>query len=125
MSMIFSVAFGGALGAVARYLLSNYLQATAGNSFPWGTLTVNVLGCAILGFLLTALLNFWSPTQEIRTFLTVGMMGAFTTFSAFSLEVVLMIERAQWILAGTYIIASVVLCVGVLLLSIIGMRTFL
>ena len=123
--MIFSVAFGGALGAVARYLLSNYLQATAGNSFPWGTLTVNVLGCAILGFLLTALLNFWSPTQEIRTFLTVGMMGAFTTFSAFSLEVVLMIERAQWILAGTYIIASVVLCVGVLLLSIIGMRTFL
>ena len=125
MSMIFSVAFGGALGAVARYLLSNYLQATAGHSFPWGTLTVNVLGCAILGFLLTALSNFWSPTQEIRTFLTVGMMGAFTTFSAFSLEVVLMIERAQWILAGTYIIASVVLCVGVLLLSIIGMRTFL
>jgi len=123
--MIFSVAFGGALGAVARYLLSNYLQATAGNSFPWGTLTVNVLGCAILGFLLTALLNFWSPTQEIRTFLTVGMMGAFTTFSAFSLEVVLMIERAQWVLAGTYIIASVVLCVGVLLLSIIGMRAFL
>ena len=125
MSMIFSVAFGGALGAVARYLLSNYLQATAGNSFPWGTLTVNVLGCAILGFLLTALLNFWSPTQEIRSFLTVGMMGAFTTFSAFSLEVVLMIERAQWVLAGTYIIASVVLCVGVLLLSIIGMRAFL
>ena len=123
--MIFSVACGGALGAVARYLLSNYLQAAVGNSFPWGTLTVNVLGCAILGFLLTALLNFWSPTQEIRTFLTVGMMGAFTTFSAFSLEVVLMIERAQWILAGTYIIASVVLCVGVLLLSIIGMRTFL
>ena len=123
--MIFSVAFGGALGAVARYLLSNYLQATAGNSFPWGTLTVNVLGCAILGFLLTALLNFWSPTQEIRSFLTVGMMGAFTTFSAFSLEVVLMIERAQWVLAGTYIIASVVLCVGVLLLSMIGMRTFL
>ena len=123
--MIFSVAFGGALGAVARYLLSNYLQATAGNSFPWGTLTVNVLGCAILGFLLTALLNFWSPTQEIRSFLTVGMMGAFTTFSAFSLEVVLMIERAQWVLAGTYIIASVVLCVGVLLLSIIGMRAFL
>ena len=123
--MIFSVAFGGALGAVARYLLSNYLQATAGNSFPWGTLTVNVLGCAILGFLLTALLNFWSPTQEIRTFLTVGMMGAFTTFSAFSLEGVLMIERAQWVLAGTYIIASVVLCVGVLLLSTIGMRAFL
>ena len=125
MSMIFSVAFGGALGAVARYLLSNYLQATAGNSFPWGTLTVNVLGCAILGALFAALSSIWAPSQEIRAFLTVGMMGAFTTFSAFSLEVVLMIERAQWVLAGTYIIASVVLCVGVLLLSIIGMRAFL
>ena len=55
----------------------------------------------------------------------VGMMGAFTTFSAFSLEVVLMIERAQWLLAGTYIIASVVLCVGAMLLSMLGMRAFL
>ena len=125
MSMIFAVACGGALGAVGRYLLSNYLQTVTGNGFPWGTLTVNVLGCAILGLLFSAFLNFWSPTQEIRAFLTVGAVGAFTTFSAFSLEVVLMIERAQWILAGTYILTSVVLCVGVMLLSILGMRAFL
>lgn len=125
MSMIFAVACGGALGAVGRYLLSNYLQTVTGNDFPWGTLTVNVLGCAILGLLFSALLNFWSPTQEIRAFLTVGAVGAFTTFSAFSLEVVLMIERAQWVLAGTYILTSVVLCVGVMLLSILGMRAFL
>ncbi len=125
MSMIFAVACGGALGAVGRYLLSNYLQTVTGNGFPWGTLTVNVLGCAILGLLFSAFLNFWSPTQEIRAFLTVGAVGALTTFSAFSLEVVLMIERAQWILAGTYILTSVVLCVGVMLLSILGMRAFL
>jgi CrcB protein len=124
MLMVFAVACGGALGAVGRYLLSNYLQ-TAGDTFPWGTLTANVLGCAILGLLFGALLNFWSPTQETRAFLTVGILGAFTTFSAFSLEVVLMIERAQWVLAGTYIIASVVLCVGVMLLSMLGMRAFL
>ena len=125
MSMVFAVACGGAIGAIGRYFISNYFQAVAGNTFPWGTLTVNVLGCAILGVLFTALSSIWSPSQEIRAFLTVGMIGAFTTFSAFSLEVVLMIERAQWVLAGTYIIASVVLCVGVLLLSILGMRTLL
>ena len=125
MSMVFAVACGGAIGAMGRYFISNYFQTVAGNTFPLGTLTVNVLGCAILGALFAALSSIWAPSQEIRAFLTVGMMGAFTTFSAFSLEVVLMIERAQWVLAGTYIIASVVLCVGVLLLSILGMRTLL
>ncbi len=125
MSMVFAVACGGAIGAMGRYFISNYFQTIAGNTFPLGTLTVNVLGCAILGVLFAALSSIWAPSQEIRAFLTVGMMGAFTTFSAFSLEVVLMIERAQWVLAGTYIIASVVLCVGVLLLSILGMRTLL
>ena len=125
MSMVFAVACGGAIGAMGRYFISNYFQTVAGNTFPLGTLTVNVLGCAILGALFAALSSIWAPSQEIRAFLTVGMMGAFTTFSVFSLEVVLMIERAQWVLAGTYIIASVVLCVGVLLLSILGMRALL
>lgn len=125
MSMVFAVACGGAIGAIGRYFLSSYLQTVAGNSFPWSTLTVNVLGCAILGFLFAVFTSFWSPTQEIRAFLTVGMMGALTTFSAFSLEVVLMIERAQWVLAGTYIIASVVLCVGALLLTMSGIRALL
>ena len=123
--MVFAVACGGAIGAIGRYFLSSYLQTVAGNSFPWSTLTVNVLGCAILGFLFAVFTSFWSPTQEIRAFLTVGMMGALTTFSAFSLEVVLMIERAQWVLAGTYIIASVVLCVGALLLTMSGIRALL
>ena len=123
--MVFAVACGGAIGAVGRYFISSYFQTVAGDTFPWGTLTVNVLGCAILGCLFTVFTSFWSPTQEIRAFLTVGMMGALTTFSAFSLEVVLMIERAQWVLAVSYIIASVILCVGVLLLSMLGMRALL
>ena len=125
MSMVFAVACGGAIGAVGRYLISSYLQTVSENTFPWGTLTANVLGCAILGLLFTVFANFWSPTQEIRAFLTVGMMGALTTFSAFSLEVVLMIERAQWVLAGSYIIASIILCVGVMLLSMSGIRALL
>jgi len=123
--MVLAVACGGALGAVGRYLISSYMQTVAGNAFPWGTLTVNVLGCAILGALVTVLANVWSPTQEIRAFLTVGMMGALTTFSAFSLEVVLMIERAQWVMAAGYVAASVILCVAAILLSMAGMRAIL
>jgi CrcB protein len=125
MSMVLAVACGGALGAVGRYLISSFMQTVAGNAFPWGTLTVNVLGCAIVGALVTVLANIWSPTQEIRAFLTVGMMGALTTFSAFSLEVVLMIERAQWVMAAGYVAASVILCVAAILLSMAGMRAIL
>jgi fluoride exporter len=125
MSMVLAVACGGALGAVGRYLISSYMQTLAGNSFPWGTLVVNVLGCAILGTLVTVFAHVWSPSQEMRAFLTVGMMGALTTFSAFSLEVVLMIERAQWVMAGGYVAASVILCVAAILLSMAGMRALL
>jgi CrcB protein len=125
MSMVLAVACGGALGAVGRYLISSYMQTLAGNTLPWGTLTVNVLGCAILGTLVTVLANVWSPTQEMRAFLTVGMMGALTTFSAFSLEVVLMIERSQWVMAAGYVAASVILCVAAILLSMAGMRALL
>ena len=123
--MVLAVACGGALGAVGRYLISSYMQTLAGNSFPWGTLVVNVLGCAILGTLVTVFAHVWSPSQEMRAFLTVGMMGALTTFSAFSLEVVLMIERAQWVMAGGYVAASVILCVAAILLSMAGMRALL
>ena len=123
--MVLAVACGGALGAVGRYLISSYMQTFAGNAFPWGTLTVNVLGCSILGILVTVFANVWSPTQEMRAFLTVGMMGALTTFSAFSLEVVLMIERAQWVMAAGYVAASVILCVAAILLSMAGMRALL
>ena len=123
--MVLAVACGGALGAVGRYLISSYMQTLAGNSFPWGTLVVNVLGCAILGTLVTVFAHVWSPSQEMRAFLTVGMMGALTTFSAFSLEVVLMIERAQWVMAAGYVAASVILCVAAILLSMAGMRALL
>ena len=123
--MVLAVACGGALGAVGRHLISSYMQTLAGNSFPWGTLVVNVLGCAILGTLVTVFAHVWSPSQEMRAFLTVGMMGALTTFSAFSLEVVLMIERAQWVMAGGYVAASVILCVAAILLSMAGMRALL
>lgn len=125
MSMILAVACGGALGAVGRYLVSNFIETAAGYTFPWGTLAVNFLGCAILGILVSILSTVWAPSSEIRSFLTIGMMGGLTTFSAFSFEVVIMIERGDWLLALIYVGASVVLCVAAMACSMAGVRMFL
>ena len=112
MYMTLSVALGGAIGAVGRYWISTWVFRAVGGTFPWATLAVNILGCAIMGLLIELMALIWSPTDYLRAFLTVGLLGALTTFSAFSLEVVLMLERGEWFYALLYILASVVLCVG-------------
>ena len=112
MYMTLSVALGGAIGAVSRYWISSFVYQAVGGAFPWAILTVNVLGCAILGVLIELMALAWSPSEHLRAFLTVGLLGALTTFSAFSLEVVLMLERGDWLNAMLYILLSVVLCVG-------------
>lgn len=122
MYMLLSVAAGGATGAVARYWLSGQLQHLFGASLPWGTLAVNVLGCAVLGVLVQLMAQIWSPAPELRAFLTVGLLGAMTTFSAFSLEVMLMIETGDWFSAALYIALSVILSVGALMLALVSMR---
>ncbi len=110
--MILVIAAGGALGAVARHLVNNRVTAWFGDGFPWGILTINVAGSFAMGILVGALEFSWSPPQEVRAFIVVGFLGAFTTFSSFSLQVALLYERGQMVLAGLYIAASVVLAVG-------------
>lgn len=105
------VGAGGALGAVARLLLSGMIQRTVGGSFPWGTLAVNILGAFAMGVIVETAARFWSPAPEVRAFLTTGLLGGFTTFSAFSLEAGLMVEKGDWFGAAAYAVASVVLCV--------------
>jgi CrcB protein len=112
MYVTLSVALGGAIGAVSRYWISSYVYQAVGGAFPWATLTVNILGCAILGVLIQLMALVWSPSESLRVFLTVGLLGALTTFSAFSLEMVLMIERGDWLHAIFYVLLSVVLCIG-------------
>ncbi|MBT3330836.1 MAG: fluoride efflux transporter CrcB [Rhodospirillaceae bacterium] len=114
MNMLLAVACGGALGAMGRHLVSGQVMRWAGSGFPWGTLTVNVLGSFVLGVLVEYLALRWSTTQEMRGFLVVGMLGGFTTFSAFSLDAVLLLERGQLGAAFAYIS-------GNLLLSICGL----
>ena len=95
MTLVLFVAVGGALGAVARYGLSGWVQSVAGGTFPWGTLVVNLLGCFLLGFAFRVLqLSAVSPA--LRGAVTVGFLGAFTTFSTFGLETVGLLLDGRW-----------------------------
>jgi fluoride exporter len=110
------VAIGGAGGAVSRYLVMSTLGRWLGGAFPYGTLAVNVLGSFAMGALVALLARYLPPMQaEIRAVLVVGFLGAFTTFSAFSLDVVTLYERGQWGAAMMYICVSVVVCVAALM----------
>ena len=120
MTRFLIVAAGGALGAVARYGVGRLLPASG---WPWGTLAVNVVGGLVMG-LLTGWLAFRAGAQgeSIRLFAAVGVLGGFTTFSAFSLETALMIERRQFATAGGYVAASVVLSIAALFLGLMVAR---
>ncbi len=96
------VMLGGAIGAAARYQIGGIASRAFGPSFPWGTLTVNILGGLLMGLLIAR-----EPGEAWRLLLGVGVLGGFTTFSAFSLETVSLIERGEIAPASVYILASV------------------
>ena len=104
------IAAGGALGAVARFGVVSGADRL-GLAFPWGTLLVNVAGSFLIGLLLGALAQHARFDEILRPFLVVGVLGAFTTFSAFSMETLLLLADARWLPATAYVAASVVLCV--------------
>ena len=86
------IGLGGAIGAVLRYSISDAVHGRWGSSFPYGTLLVNVIGCLCIGALIQAMSNM-SDTHSVRVFAITGLLGAFTTFSAFGYETVTLIER--------------------------------
>lgn len=123
--MIIAVAVGGAAGSVARYLTMIAVGHWFGGTLPWGTLAVNVIGSLVMGALIEAWALAWSPGLEVRALLTVGVLGGFTTFSTFSLDVANLIERQQTAMAAAYVAASVALSVGALFLGLAAMRQVL
>lgn len=107
MKMILLVALGGALGAVARY---GFLTLFTGIA-AWGTLVVNVLGSFIMGAFIELTALYWSPPMEVKAFIAVGLLGAFTTFSTFSMDVVLLFQRGEYYQVFFYVLGSVILSV--------------
>lgn len=106
MISLLLVMMGGALGAGARYLVGKALLGWLGPDYPWGTLAVNVLGGLAMGALV-GMLGRMTAGDQVRLFLAVGVLGGFTTFSAFSLELVTMLERGAMMTAMGYALASV------------------
>jgi CrcB protein len=113
MMHLLAVAVGGALGAMARYWASGWLN-NAEHAIPAGTLSVNVLGSFLMGVCFVLILEKASLSPEMRPLLMVGFLGAFTTFSTFSLETVAMISEGHIMSALIYISLSVLLCIAAL-----------
>jgi len=106
------IAVGGALGAVLRFLTQVTVYEIAGRSFPYGTLTVNVLGSFLMGLLSIFLVEKFNLSTEWHMAILVGVLGSFTTFSTFSIETLVLFEQGDLFKAMTNILLSVTLCIG-------------
>lgn len=122
ISTIAVVAIGGALGAVARYGVNLGAVHVMGHGFPWGTLIVNVVGSFLMGILIAKFAQMGHISAELRHLCATGFLGAFTTFSTFSLDFVTLWERGAFIQAGGYMAVSVVLSILALFLALWIMR---
>ncbi len=125
MTPLMQIALGGAIGAVLRYLVSAQVARRTGIEFPWGTLSVNVVGSFVMGLAAAILLRRMEPElQHLAPFVMTGVLGGFTTFSAFSLEVFLLVERGRPGLALVYAGSSVVLGLAAFALGLWSLRAW-
>lgn len=119
--VLVAVALGGAVGGPARYELSRHFRTAAG-VFPWTTFTVNVSGSFVLGVLLTLVLERWPPTRYVRPFLAIGMLGAYTTFSTYSVEADLLFKDGAVVLGIVYVVGSLLTGLTAVYLGIVTAR---
>ena len=103
---------GGGLGATLRHLINIFCGRCMPPGFPWGTFIVNITGSAVMGLIAGYLAFKGEASQPWRLFLMTGILGGYTTFSAYSLEAALLYERGELLLAALYVVGSVVLSIG-------------
>ena len=122
--MVLLAAAGGALGSSARYLVNVGAGRLLGMGFPWGTMAVNVVGCFIMGLLVGWGALRGTLTQEARVFLATGILGGFTTFSAFSADFAALVERKHFGLSALYLTGSVVLSLAAVFAGLYLVRSW-
>lgn len=120
-----SVAVGGAIGATLRHFVGVLVVSSFGVPSYYATFAVNIVGCTVAGCLLGFAVHVWSPSETMRAFVFVGIMGGFTTFSAFSADSILLMERGAWGPAATYVLGSVVLSLAGFFVGLRAMRIML
>jgi fluoride exporter len=109
MPLILWIALGGAFGSALRHLLNVLIGRAMGDAFPWHTFIINVTGSFVMGLFIALMALKWNASNELRAFLTTGILGGYTTFSAFSLDFAVLVERKAYALAGAYAAGSVIL----------------
>ena len=123
VSKILAVAVGGALGASLRYLAAATTHGMLGHAFPYGTLLVNVLGSLLIGYLVVLLPESGHNSPVLRLLLITGVLGGFTTYSAFSIETLTLLQEGQMVKAGLNIVLSVLVCLLAVWLGYLLART--
>ena len=113
MGVILSVGVGGGIGALLRYFVAGWLQPV-GSAFNWGIFAVNITGGLVMGMVVEASALKLNLSPEMRAFLTTGILGGYTTFSTFSLESALLLQKGEYMMAAFYVIGSVVLSIAAL-----------
>ena len=116
------IAAGGALGALARYLVAAWIHPRVPAGFPWGTFAVNVSGCLVMGFVMTLLSERLIVNPQWRYLIPIGFLGAYTTFSTFAFEAFQANVEGAWLVGGAYVMASVVAGYAALWLGVVTAR---
>ncbi len=122
MTQMLAIAAGGAIGALLRYWTSTAVHSRLGMAFPYGTLVVNVIGSLLMGFLYVWLIDRMAAGPALRAFLLIGVLGAFTTFSTFSMETLNLMEAGHPGKALANVLVSVIVCVAAAGLGVLAAR---
>ena len=125
MRMLLLVCAGGAIGAGTRHVVGGWFLARGWSGFPWATFLINITGSALMGVLVGLLAARAAPSPELRAFLATGILGGYTTFSAFSLDAWQLVERNQPVEAALYVLGSVAMSIAALIAGLFAARVVL